>query len=137
TPAKLEKKQPVKEVRIEAEPKQSIDSTDESGAKKLKKKPGNSGLKGIFGKKKAEPRPEQPPMKPTGAETPSVSAARAALEGRTAQAAQESATLKPSGSNRLSGFRRKPVQGSSTPESPTSKPATPPKTEEPKAPAAP
>ena len=112
-----------------AEPKQSLDSTEDSGGKKLKKKAGNSGLKGIFGKKKTE----QPPMKPTGADTSAVAAARAALEGRTAQVAQESSTsLKPSGSNRLSGFRRKPVQDSSAAESTSSKPATPPKAEAPK-----
>lgn len=120
------------EIKDEAEPKQSIDSAEDGSAKKLKKKPGNTGLKGIFGKKKTE----QPPLKPTGAETTSVAAARAALEGRTAQVAQEtSSSLKPSGSTRLSGFRRKPVGESSAAEE--TKPATPPKTEAPQPVAAP
>lgn len=139
TPSKLvkpaEKPKPaVTEVKDEVEPKQSTESAEDGSTKKLKKKAGNTGLKGIFGKKKAE----QPPMKPTGAEVSSVAAARAALEGRTGQATQEtSGTVKPSGSNRLSGLKRKPVHDSSAAEPTSSKPATPAKAEEPKEEAAP
>ncbi|PGH14878.1 hypothetical protein AJ79_02740 [Helicocarpus griseus UAMH5409] len=106
--------------------KKSSESTDES--KKLKKKPGNTTLKGMFGKKG-----EQPPMKPTGAETSAVAAARAALEGRTAQAAQSStfAPSKAPAAHRLSGFGRKKAQESSPAQTMT-KPSTPPAAEKPK-----
>ena len=56
-------------------PKNSIDSNDEQ--KKLKKKQPNSGIKGMFGsKRKVEPKS-------------TVAAAKAAIESRAAQAAQE------------------------------------------------
>ncbi|EEH48105.1 uncharacterized protein PADG_04189 [Paracoccidioides brasiliensis Pb18] len=109
--------------------KKSLDSTEEH--KKLKKKPGNTTLKGMFSKKTE--KVEQPPVKPTGAETSAVAAARAALEGRTAQVAQPS-TLAPSKlptAHRLSGFGRKKPSESSPPQT-NSKPNTPPVPEEPK-----
>ncbi|EDN07814.1 morphogenesis protein [Histoplasma capsulatum] len=103
--------------------KKSMDSTDEP--KKLKKKAANTTLKGMFGKKTE--KPEQPPMKPTGAETSAVGAARAALESRTAQADKSSAfapTKAPS-ARRLSGLgRKKTAESISSPTA--SKPTTPP-----------
>ncbi|KAK2781134.1 hypothetical protein FQN52_001781 [Onygenales sp. PD_12] len=106
--------------------KKSSESTEEH--KKLKKKAGNTGLKGMFGKR------SEPAMKPTGAETSAVAAARAALEGRTAQAAQASSNIpsKAPAAHRLSGFGRKKVQEPS-PAQAVAKPATPPPApEEPK-----
>ncbi|KKZ62235.1 hypothetical protein EMCG_03297 [[Emmonsia] crescens] len=109
--------------------KKSMDSTDEP--KKLKKKTANTTLKGMFGKK-AE-KPEQPPMKPTGAETSAVAAARAALEGRTAQVAKTSTftPTKAPAAHRLSGLGRKKTAESS-PSQTMSKPTTPPAAEKPK-----
>ncbi|EGE77327.1 morphogenesis protein [Blastomyces dermatitidis ATCC 18188] len=109
--------------------KKSMDSTEEP--KKLKKKAANTTLKGMFGKK-AE-KPEQPPMKPTGVETSAVAAAKAALEGRTAQAAKTStfSPTKAPAAHRLSGLGRKKT-AESIPAQTMSKPVTPPATEEPK-----
>lgn len=68
-----------------SEPQQYPVAPAEDQTKKLKKKPGNTGIKGMFGSKK---KTEQPPMKPTGAGQSAVAAARAALEGK-AKASQE------------------------------------------------
>ncbi|OAX76928.1 hypothetical protein ACJ72_08779, partial [Emergomyces africanus] len=107
--------------------KKSMDSTEEP--KKLKKKTGNTTLKGMFGKKSE--KPDQPPMKPTGAETSAVAAARAALEGRTAQAAKSStfSPTKAPAAHRLSGLGRKKTAESS-PSQTVSKPITPPTVQE-------
>lgn len=85
----------------ESRPKPSIDSTEDSG-KKLKKKP---GFKSMFGTKKKQDAEAKPPMKPTGAETSAVAAARAALESK-AKASQEPATRPPNGQSVL---KKKPV----------------------------
>ncbi|KAL1872598.1 hypothetical protein Plec18167_006716 [Paecilomyces lecythidis] len=116
--------QPAKEPMSPQSPK-STASTDEH--KKLKKKAGNTGFKGIFGGNKK--KVETPPMKPTGAQG-AVAAARAALEGRT-KAAQEKPGPKPGSYKRLSGFKKKSISESSSP-APESKPATPKPVEEPK-----
>lgn len=117
--------------------KKSGDYRDEQ--RKLRKKPGNTGLKGMFGSKKSSESPAKPlPANPTS----SVAAAKAAFEGRTAQAnAQANTQASPvrHGSRRLSGFGRKKdrAEGTSTP---SAKPSTPPVVEEEKrepAPAAP
>lgn len=81
---------------------QSNDSTDDSRAR-LKKKPGNTGFKGMFGTKKKDDLETTPPMKPTGAQPSAVAAARAALEGK-AKASQE--TVGPNGTSTL---KKKPV----------------------------
>lgn len=86
----------------ESLPKQSTDSTDDSRAR-LKKKPGNTGFKGMFGTKKKDDSEPTPPMKPTGAQPSAVAAARAALEGK-AKASQE--TVGPNGASTL---KKKPV----------------------------
>lgn len=70
----------------------------EGPTKKLKKKPANPGIKGMFGNKG---KTEQPPMKPTGAEPSTVAAARAALEGK-AKASQR----KPQVANGSSSVRK-------------------------------
>ncbi|KAH1432001.1 DUF1708 domain-containing protein [Aspergillus fumigatus Af293] len=86
----------------ESLPKQSTDTTDDSRAR-LKKKPGNTGFKGMFGTtRKKNDLESKPPMKPTGAQPSAVAAARAALEGK-AKEAQE--TVRPNGASTL----RKPV----------------------------
>lgn len=87
-----------------SQPKQSIDSTDDPG-KKLRKKGAASGFKSIFGtRKKTIDNPEaKPPMKPTGAESSAVAAARAALENK-AKESQEPAARPPP-----SVLRKKPV----------------------------
>ncbi|KAF7166527.1 hypothetical protein CNMCM5623_000152 [Aspergillus felis] len=88
----------------ESLPKQSTDSTDDSRAR-LKKRPGNTGFKSIFGTKKKDDLESKPPMKPTGAQPSAVAAARAALEGK-AKESQE--TVRPNGASGLS-LRKKPV----------------------------
>lgn len=112
----------------EPEPKKS-ESPSEASPKKLKKKPGNTGIKGMFGtgRKKAE----QPPMKPTGAEPSAVAAARAALEGK-AKASQEPPRPGPT-TNGLSASKRKPVPENPTvaPDPELEKPVTPKASEEP------
>ncbi|GAD97207.1 morphogenesis protein (Msb1), putative [Paecilomyces variotii No. 5] len=117
--------QPAKEAMSPQSPK-STASTDEH--KKLKKKAGNTGFKGIFGSNKK--KVDAPPMKPTGGQG-AVAAARAALEGRT-KAAQEKPGPKPGSYKRLSGFKKKSISESSSP-APESKPVTPKPVEEPKA----
>ncbi|KAJ9196934.1 hypothetical protein DTO164E3_4231 [Paecilomyces variotii] len=117
--------QPAKEPSSPQSPK-SIASTDEH--KKLKKKTGNTGFKGIFsGNKK---KVDTPPMKPTGGQG-AVAAARAALEGRN-KAAQEKPGPKPGSYKRLSGFKKKSISESPSP-APESKPSTPKPVEEPAA----
>lgn len=119
TPTKTPEQKPAQPAKESKEPS----SPDEH--KKLKKKPGNTTLKGMFGKKKSEP-----PLKSTGAETYSpVAAAKAALEGRTAQQSQSAPQTKAPASRRVSAFGSKPAQ---QPSPAPSKPATPPKREEPK-----
>ncbi|RHZ71483.1 hypothetical protein CDV55_104694 [Aspergillus turcosus] len=86
----------------ESLPQQSNDSTDDSRAR-LKKKPGSTGFKGMFGTKKKDDLETTPPMKPTGAQPSAVAAARAALEGK-AKASQE--TIVPNGTSTL---KKKPV----------------------------
>lgn len=90
------------------QPNLSTDSTAEETGKKLKKKPGATGFKSMFGKKKSEPE-GKPPMKPTGAEASAVAAACAALESK-AKASQEAPThTPPRSSNGPSVLRKKPV----------------------------
>jgi hypothetical protein len=64
----------------EAAPKKSVESTDDSGAKKLKKKPANSAFKGIFSSTKK--RTDNTPSKQIGIDPSAVAAARAALENK-------------------------------------------------------
>lgn len=108
---------------------QSQPSTEEAG-KKLKKKTGNSGFKGMFttNKKKGE----QPPMKSTGAnQTTSVAAARAALEAK-AKEAQDSGSRSPPSSAPL---KKKPVpEKPATPETPAPAAAAAPEPEKPTTP---
>jgi hypothetical protein len=84
-------------------PKKSTESADEP--KKLKKRAGNTGLKGIFGKKKGEPAPSKIPT-PESRST-SVSAAKATFEARETQPVKEATPI-------------------ARPPSPVRKPATPP-----------
>ena len=95
---------------VEVPPRKPVESPEDT-TKKLKKKPGNTGIKSMFGtgRKKAE----QPPMKPTGAEPSAVAAARAALEGK-AKAAQEQQSRSVPATNGSSVLKKKPL-----PESPT------------------
>ncbi|KAF4213779.1 hypothetical protein CNMCM8980_005920 [Aspergillus fumigatiaffinis] len=102
----------------ESLPKQSTDTTDDSRAR-LKKKPGNTGFKGMFGTKKKDVE-SKPPMKPTGAQPSAVAAARAALEGK-AKESQE--TVRPNGASTL----RKPVPApAAAPSAAPAKVASPP-----------
>jgi hypothetical protein len=102
----------------ESLPKQSTDTTDDSRAR-LKKKPGNTGFKGMFGTKKKDVE-SKPPMKPTGAQPSAVAAARAALEGK-AKESQE--TVRPNGTSTL----RKPVPApAAAPSAAPAKVASPP-----------
>lgn len=67
------------------------------GAKKLKKKPVNTGFKMMFAnanKKKTEQQ-QQPVVKPTGAETSAVALARAALEEKARSSSSASLQKKP------------------------------------------
>ncbi|RMJ25035.1 morphogenesis protein [Aspergillus sp. HF37] len=92
-----------------SEPQQNPVAPAEDQTKKLKKKPGNTGIKGMFGSKK---KTEQPPMKPTGAGQSAVAAARAALEGK-AKASQE----QPQMANG-SSLKKKPVPPAPTTDAP-------------------
>lgn len=99
-----------KAVVIEQTPDVMPQTSDDP--KKLKKKPGNTGFKNMFGTKK---KGEQPPMKSTGAkESSSVAAARAALEAK-ANESQESSPPK------AAVLKKKPVP--EKPATPTSAPA--------------
>ncbi|CRG88231.1 Meiotically up-regulated gene 8 protein [Talaromyces islandicus] len=90
-----------------SEPKKSIDSTDESHPKKLKKKP-NAALKGIFSTTKQ--RADDGPKKQIGIDPSAVAAARAALENKVkSQDALPPPSTKPSVSHRLSIMKKKPV----------------------------
>lgn len=92
----------------EIEPKKSVDSED---SKKLKKKPVNNSIKGIFSSTKKK---SDVPMKPTGADPSAVAAARAALESKV----KSQNTLPPPKAplaHRLSGIRKK-----AAPETPAS-----------------
>ncbi|PLB52702.1 hypothetical protein P170DRAFT_472594 [Aspergillus steynii IBT 23096] len=100
---------------VESVPKKSMDSADDSG-RKLKKKAGNTGFKGLFGtvkKKNTESEP-RPPMKPTGAEKSAVASARAALESKAMASQQQTARSSPKGPSTL---KKKPVPGTPTAES--------------------
>lgn len=125
------KRKPVKEAAPE-EPKEtkavvveqpvaaSPEPPAEEAAKKLKKRTGNTGFKGMFttNKKKGE----QPPMKSTGAKenSSSVAAARAALEAK-AKEAQDSGSRS---SPKPAQLKKKPVpEKPATPETPKSAPA--------------
>lgn len=101
----------------ESQPKASIDSTDSS--RKLKKKPVATGFKSMFAKKKNDTE-MKPPMKPTGAETSAVAAARAALESKAKESQIPVSRPVPNGPSVL---KKKPVPGT-TPAAPE-KPATP------------
>jgi hypothetical protein len=106
---------------VALEPMKSVESAEERhGAKKLKKKPGNTAFKGIFSSTKKK---SDIPMKPTGADPSAIAAARAALENK-AKAQDPTAPPKSPASHRLSGVRKKP-----TPETPApveSAPVAPP-----------
>ena len=91
----------------ESQPKQSIDSVEESG-KKLKKRPGHMAFKSMFGTKKKNDMDTKPPMKATGAETSAVAAARAALESKAKAAQANSMHPQPHGPSVL---KKKPVPG--------------------------
>lgn len=103
----------------ESQPKASMDSTDDPSRKLLKKKPVASSFKSMFAKKKNETE-MKPPMKPTGAETSAVAAARAALESKAKQSQDPANRPVPNGPSVL---KKKPVPGT-TPAAPE-KPATP------------
>lgn len=109
------------------EPKKP-EASPEDSAKKLKKKPGNTGIKSMFGTGKK--KTEQPPMKPTGAEPSAVAAARAALEGK-AKASQEPRPAP--AANGSSASKRKPVpeNAAPAPKPEAEKPASPKASEEP------
>ncbi|KAL2008878.1 hypothetical protein VTN00DRAFT_7072 [Thermoascus crustaceus] len=107
---------PAGQAASELEPMKSVDSSD---SKKLKKKPVNTGFKGLFGSGKK--KNEQPPMKPTGAQPSAVAAARAALEGKAKAAQEQRPVSKAPAAHRLSGIRRPSAQESTaTPQSPRS-----------------
>lgn len=103
----------------ESQPKASMDSTDDHSRKLLKKKPVASGFKSMFAKKRNETE-TKPPMKPTGAETSAVAAARAALESKAKESQASANRPVPNGPSVL---KKKPVPGT-TPAAPE-KPATP------------
>ncbi|EAW09444.1 DUF1708 domain-containing protein [Aspergillus clavatus NRRL 1] len=122
----------------ESLPKQSIDSVEESGGK-VRKKPGNTGLKSIFGTKKKSEVESKPPMKPTGAGPSAVAAARAALEGKAKASVEQ-----PVRSNGTSTLKKKPVPASPAPAAApaaaptaTTTPAAPATSSVPSAPVAP
>lgn len=104
---------------VELPPKKPVEP-EENASKKLKKKPGNTGIKGMFGSGKK--KTEQPPMKPTGAEPSAVAAARAALEGR-AKASHE-----PPRSNQMTNgssvLKKKPAPEAPAQEAPAKEPVT-------------
>ncbi|PGH23864.1 hypothetical protein AJ80_02112 [Polytolypa hystricis UAMH7299] len=104
-PADSKPADPKPQPTTQTSPKKSFEASEDP--KKLKKKPGNSGLKGMFGRKKAEPA-----SKSTGADpTSAVAAARAALEGRTTQTQTATAPSTPnSTSHRLSVLVKKKAQ---------------------------
>ncbi|KAL4897704.1 hypothetical protein BDV59DRAFT_48847 [Aspergillus ambiguus] len=116
---------PVEEkVPTESLPRKSVESAEDSKGK-LKKKPGNTGFKSMFGTtKKKSDMESKPPMKPTGAGRSAVAAARAALEDK-AKASQEQAV-------RPSTLRKKPVAQPPAEETPkvSVETPTPPKEEE-------
>lgn len=100
----------------ESAPKKSMDSADDSG-RKLKKKPGNTGFKGLFGtvKKKSNNEAEpKPPLKTTGAEKSAVASARAAYESKAMASQQQPARASPKGPSTL---KKKPVPGTPAAES--------------------
>ncbi|KAM5430627.1 hypothetical protein McanMca71_005452 [Microsporum canis] len=109
--------------------KEETTETSVADDRKLKKKPGNTGLKGMFGGPKADQAEKES----------AVAAARAALEGRTAQAqaqpASSSARSSPTpssrlpGTRRLSGFGMKRSQDETKPAVIERKPAPPAKEE--------
>lgn len=103
----------------ESQPKASMDSTDDPGRKLLRKKPVATSFKSMFAKKKNETE-AKPPMKPTGAETSAVAAARAALESKAKESQDPANRPVPNGPSVL---KKKPVPGT-TPAVPE-KPATP------------
>lgn len=90
----------------ESQPKTSLDSTD--SVKKLRKKPVAAGFKSMFGTKKRNDTETKPPMKPTGAETSAVAAARAALESKARESQEPVNRPVPNGSSVL---KKKPVAG--------------------------
>jgi hypothetical protein len=105
-----------------ADGKDSSETTSEkhSSPKRLTKKSRNSGIKGMFGRKKDEPEPQRQVSPESSA---AVAAARAALEGRTKPTINPSPT--PSApisnkSNRLSGLRKKAPQPQIAPPPPPS-----------------
>ena len=116
-------------VSSEPTPKPSTDSTD--SRPRLKKKPGNSAFKSMFGTtKKKNPEAATPPVKPTGGSA--VAAARAALEDK-ARASQAPPPVRAAthGPSTLRKQRPAPVvaaEAPPAPESPVSpvSPAAPP-----------
>lgn len=114
-----EPKETTKAVVIEQPVEATPAPPAEEAGKKLKKKTGNTGFKGMFTPNKK--RGEQPPMKSIGAKdnSSSVAAARAALEAK-AKEAQDSTPRTPPKPVQL---QKKPVPGKpATPESPKSAP---------------
>ena len=124
------------ELKKSVSPEDKKSSSPEDSTKKLRKKPGATGFKSMFGTGKKKEGKEQPPMKPTGAERSAVAAARAALEGK-AKAAQEQSRPTTNGSSVLkkkSIVESAPESAEPEPEhehehehepEPTEKPATP------------
>ncbi|THC98022.1 hypothetical protein EYZ11_002524 [Aspergillus tanneri] len=97
----------------ESLPKKSMDSTDDSG-RKLKKKQGNTGFKGIFGTVKKKNVPEsRPPMKSTGADQSTVANARAALESKVITSQQPVTHMSTKGPSML---KKKPISATPTSE---------------------
>ncbi|KAK2734332.1 hypothetical protein FQN57_001699 [Myotisia sp. PD_48] len=118
-PAKAQSGESRPDIFIQESSGKPIHSPEEH--RKLKKKPGNVGLKGMFGKKKQDTTSS---IEEKARTSSAVAAARAALEGRTAQVHSSAvpSSLKASPSHRLSGFGLK--KGSDTTPSST-KPTTP------------
>lgn len=126
-----EPKETTKAVVVEQPVEAMPEPPAEDAGKKLKKKTGNTGFKGMFtaNKKKGD----QPPMKSTGAKehSSSVAAARAALEAK-AKEAQDSSSRSPPKPAQL---KKKPVpEKPATPETPKSTPAPAPEPEKPSTP---
>ncbi|KAH8694026.1 hypothetical protein BGW36DRAFT_361848 [Talaromyces proteolyticus] len=102
-----------------SEPKKSIESTEETHPKKLKKKQ-NSALKGIFSTTKQ--RTDDGPKKQTGIDPSAVAAARAALENKV-KSQDSFPPPKAPVSHRLSIIKKKPVSENAATAEPADEPA--------------
>ncbi|KAE8349954.1 hypothetical protein BDV28DRAFT_50539 [Aspergillus coremiiformis] len=112
---------PVESSAAESLPKSRGAAAD--SARKLRKKPANPGIKGMFGTTKRKPEPEsRPSMKPIGAGVSAVAVARAALEDKAKVPQEQLVRPSPNGSSTL---KKKPVPGTPAAETPNPTEGTP------------